>query len=329
MDALHLADIPREPLADSTTVYLSHSRYETYSTCGYRYYLQHEENWESKEEACALGFGNAVHAGCTTWLISTIKGFPCRPTEVFMKAWNDFCRTKAVDYGKVWTKEKLDETGIALVEAFVAWWPTSGLKLLIDAKGEPVVERKFKVKLPGNIIYTAIVDLMAVDANGRVLVLDIKTPAQLSMEGFALLNDQLLGYQIVADAFKHELGIDQVDGMGFIELHKVTVKDPPKKATSKPKIQPSVAPLEVAPRRSQARVKEWLQERKLVAADIRKRRFPRRPGDSFSSPCKLCGLYLLCAKSSRIGLVKREKRNSRQRVVLNANSQNASNTVPF
>lgn len=321
--------LPRTPLSEETVVYLSHSRSETYSTCPYNYYLQYEEHWVSHEEGCALGFGNAVHTGCAAFLISTVTNVPCDPVAIFETEWNKFCTTKVVDYGKQWTKEKLDETGVALVKAFMEWWPKSGLTVLVDLEGKPVVERKFRVKLPGNIQFTAILDIMARDEEGRVLVLDIKTPAQLSMEGFAQLNEQLLGYQIAAEAFKHELGIERVDRMAFIELHKVTVKEPPKKSTSKPKLQPSVAPVEFAERRSQAHVNDWIRERMMIAKDIRTRRFPRRPGDSFSSPCKMCSRYLLCAKGQKTGLEQRPYRRSRQRAVILSSQTIGADQVPF
>lgn len=303
--------LPRAPLPESTMVYLSHSRGESYTRCPFAYYLQYEEHWESDAEGCALGFGNAVHSGCAAFLISTITNAVCDPVAIFVAEWNKFCATKIVDFGKQWTKEKLDETGEALVKAFMEWWPTSGFTVLVDVKGDPVVERKFRVNLPGNIRYTAIIDLMARDAEGRVAVLDLKTPAQLAIEGFAQLSEQLLGYQIVADAHRDELGIKQVDRMAFIELHKVTVKPPPKKTTSKQPLQPRVAPVEFAERRSKGHVAAWIMERRKIADDLRSRRFPRRPGDSFSTPCSMCDRMLLCMTGDTTGLQKRPYRSSR------------------
>lgn len=323
-------DLPRKPLDESVRVYLSHSRSESYMSCPFNYYLEYEEGWVSNEEACALGFGSAIHTACAAYLISSITKVACDPVAVFVSEWNKFCRSKVVDYGKQWTKEKLDETGIALIKAFVAWWPTSGFTVLCCSKGNPIVERKFRIMLPGNIQYTAIVDLIARDAKGRVLVLDIKTPAQLSMEGFARLSDQLLGYQIVGDAFKADLGIEQIDGMGFIELHKVTVKDPPKKAGSKPKLQPSVAPVEIADRRPDSEVQEWILERRRIAQDIRTRRFPRRPGSSFNTPCSFCDRHVLCSSNRTTGLFKKPMARSRNKLVTaTQNAQAESELAPF
>lgn len=308
--------IPRKPLDESVRLFLSHSRSESYLSCPFNYYLEYEEGWVANEEACALGFGSAIHTACAAFLISTVTKVPCDPVAIFEAEWNKFCKSKVVDYGKQWTKEKLDETGVALVKAFVAWWPTSGFTVLCCSKGRPIIERKLRIRLPGNIQYTAIIDLMARDSKGRVLVLDIKTPAQLSMEGFARLSDQLLGYQIVADAFKNDLGIEQVDGMGFIELHKVTVKEPPKKAGSKPKLQPNVAPVEIADRRPDSDVQDWILERRRIAQDIRTRRFPRRPGSSFNTPCAMCKRHLLCTTQSTVGLCKRKPGPSRSTAVV-------------
>lgn len=314
---------PPIPLEDQPLVYLSHSTVELYQTCGHRYKLERVDLWRSMAEGCALGFGNAVHVACAEFLESTITRKNVKPVKVFLDEWNRFCNTKQVDFGKVWTKEKLDETGAALVEAFMNWWPTSGYTVLVDPKGKPVVERKFKIRLPGNIVYTAIIDLVARDAKGRVIVLDLKTPAQLSIEGFAELNEQLLGYQVVCDAHAGELGITQVDGMAFIELHKVTVKDPPKKPGSKQPLQPSVAPVEVAERRPNADVASWIKERMAIAQDIRNKRFPKRPGSSFSTPCKMCALYNLCRSSSTEGLYKAQPYRKKQ-VVMMSNASNES-----
>lgn len=290
-------------------VYLSHSARETYTTCPRQYWYKYIQRLSTKQVSCNLGFGNAVHAACAAYLFALISGKPVDPIGVFTWAWKKFQRKNDVDYGAKWTPEQLQKTGEALVQAFVDWWPTSGYTIILDVHGKPVVERRLRMRLPGNVIFTTVNDILALSPEGKVVILDIKTPAQLAIEGFALLNEQLLGYQVSGDAFAEELGIERVDQMGFLELHKVTVKDPPKKAGAKQPLQPRVIEPELADRRSDEDVADWMRETMAIANDIRNGRFPRRPGDSFSSACKMCSFYQACSRSDMTGLYVREKRS--------------------
>lgn len=290
-------------------VHLSHSARESYITCPKKYYYHYVKRLSSTKIGAQLGFGNAVHTACAVYLSATVTGAIVDPVSVFLREWKQFITcTATVTYGK-FTPESLEETGVALVKAFMEYWPTSGFTVIVDIHGKPVVERRLKLKLPGNVIFTTINDLLAITNEGLVAVLDLKTPAQLAIEGFASLSEQLLGYQVSGDAFAEELGIEQVDLMAFVELHKVTVKKPPKKADAKQPLQPRVAPVELVPRHSTEEVREWLQETASIANDIRAKRFPRRPGDSYNTPCGMCDFSNLCVKQSMEGLEVRKQRN--------------------
>lgn len=292
-------------------VYLSHSARECYLTCPKQYFYKYIQRWSTKKSSANLGFGTSVHAACAAFLISTVVVTPVLvdPIAVFNREWAKFQSTHDIDYGSRWNPDNLKEIGEALVRAFMQWWPTSGYSVVMDAKGKPVVERRLKMRLPGGVIFTTVKDILAMSAEGKVVVFDIKTPAQLAIEGFAMVNDQLTGYQVAGDTFADELGIEQVDAMAFIELHKVTVKEPPKKPGAQQPLQPRVVEPELAERHSQEEIVEWLQETSCIANDIRNKRFPRRPGDSFSSPCKMCDFAGMCLRGDKTGLYIREKRS--------------------
>lgn len=293
-------------------VYLSHSARECYLTCPRQYRYKYIDRMSTKKTSSNLGFGVAVHAACAAYLFATVVPTPITvdPIAVFNIEWKKFQENNDVDYGSRWNPENLKEIGEALVKAFMEWWPTSGFIVVVDAKGAPVVERRLRMRLPGGVIFTTVKDILVMRlADGKVGVVDIKTPAQLAIEGFAKVNDQLTGYQVSGDAFADELGIEQVDFMAFLELHKVTVKEAPKKADAKQPIQPRVVEPELAPRHSQEEIVEWLEETRCIANDIRNKRFPRRPGDSFSSPCKMCDFAGLCLNNDPAGLYVREKRS--------------------
>lgn len=283
-------------------VYLSHSKKSTMQVCGRMFKEKYILRREARAKSANLGFGSAIHSGCAAVLTGQILGVDVDPVPVFEQEWSEFTSKNAVAYSSLWSEEKLMATGRVLLQKFVEDWKTRGWTPAVDPDGNPLVELELKVKLPGNITFTAIIDAIVIDEHGRYLVLDFKTPAQAALEGFATLSDQLLGYQVAVDAFKDELGIPGVGGLVFYEMIKRPL---PKTARGE---GPKIHVEEPALPRSNDEVAEWIWEAQCVADDIRKERFSKRPMDSYNTPCSLCDFQKSCMGLGDADLVSKPSR---------------------
>lgn len=281
-------------------VYLSHSARQAYMSCARKYRYVHVDKLTTVEESSNLGFGSAVHKAVEVFLTRESTGKDIGdPIVAFQESWDSFCANHVVSFSSRWTKEKMEETGRMLVLKFMQDWQERGLIVVLDQDGRPVLERKLRIELPNAVIYTAVVDILAMTPEGQVVVIDVKTPGTQPFEGFALLSEQLIGYQIVMDAHKDGLNIEQIDARAFYELYKTPV--------SKRSEGPRVLPLETVPRASQEQVNEWLMETLAIADDIRDKRFPKRPGDAYASPCRMCEFIRLCTHGDMTGIKKRDE----------------------
>jgi hypothetical protein len=251
------------------------------------YKLRYVDRLERKIKTANLGFGDAIHQGASAVLTAQSFGLEADALPVFDGAWKDFV-AQPVEYSSIWSEEKFAQTGRALLEKFVEDWRTRGWTPVVDPDGNPIIEREFKVLLPGNITYIAIIDAVVRTADGKIIILDFKTPGSASMEGFASLSDQLLGYQVVINAHKATLGIERIDGLLFYEL----IKRPPSKSGRGE--GPTLHVDEPVPPRSDTDVAEWIQELQFVADDIRRGRFSKRPMDAYNTPCELCDFKNRC-----------------------------------
>lgn len=283
-------------------IYLSHSAREMYTTCGRKYKFAHVDRLESDTSDANLGFGGAVHRGCEVFLIHQSTGeFIADPIEEFHRRWNEFNDTHVVTFSSRWDRERMTEAGVVLIQKFMDDWIRNGLMVVLDVHGKPVLERRLRVELPDDVIYTAVLDVLAMTPDGRVIVIDIKTPGVKGFEGFTALSEQLLGQQVVVDAHAEELGVDRVDGRLFYNLYKVPVSKTGRGEG------PHVLPLHIVGRASDEDIADWISETIAIADDIRNGRFPKRPGDSFNTPCSMCtAFYGLCTTGDKTGLRKKK-----------------------
>lgn len=289
--------VPKSPIT------LSHSKKSVMQTCGRLYKLKYVDRLERAVKTANLGFGDAIHQGASAVLTAQSFGLDADPIPVFDGAWGEFV-AQPVEYSSIWSEEKFAQTGRILLAKFLEDWRARGWTPVVDPDGNPIIEREFKVLLPGNITYIAIIDAVVKTPDGKILILDFKTPGSAAMEGFASLADQLLGYQVVIEAHKQLLGIERVDGLLFYEL----VKRPPSKSGRGE--GPTIHVEEPVPPRSAIDIAEWVQELQCVADDIRRKRFSKRPMDSWNTPCGLCDFSKLCISQSMEGLHVRKNRYS-------------------
>lgn len=273
-------------------------------TCGRKYRYIYIDKLEKTVKSSNLGFGTSIHSGASAVLTAQAFGLECDPLPVFDLDWQAFT-AKPVEYSSIWSEEKMRETGRRLLKLFQDDWKERGWRPVMDRNGLPVVERELKIMLPGNIRYTAIIDAVVRTRENKIIVLDFKTPSTATMEEFQGLSDQLLGNQVVVDAHRAELDIEQVDGLLFYELIKRPI--PVKKLDGGPLIHVP----DITPRRSDEDIADWMQELQFVADDIRRKRFFRRPMDAFSTPCDLCDFRSKCLGKATSDIVVRPPREAK------------------
>lgn len=293
------------PVARNQVIRLSHSKKSVAQTCGYRFKLQYIDKLESKFRSANLLYGNAVHAGIAATLTAlALTGQMIDPIPAFQDYWDNGLRHSdyVTEFSSTWTPEGMKAAGELSLRRFMEDWRQRGWEVVIDAEGMPVIERELVVALPGDIVFKCILDALVRDAQGRIIVVDFKTPSDAAMDGFAELSDQLLGYQVACDAHAQSLAIPAVDGMVFYELIK---KNVPK--TSKG-TGPSIHVAEPAKRRPPERIAEWISEMQFVAEDIRRKRFNRRAADSYNTPCELCDFASACRSNDISGLRRQQWR---------------------
>ena len=287
-------------------VEMSHSRKTTMQRCGRAYRYKYVDRLDTKLKSATLGYGGCVHKGAAASLTAqAFSGVITDPTPVFEKAWNDYVAKNAIEYSKDWDEDEMRKTGCAVLLKFMEDWKDRGFEVVCDAEGMPVIERELRIRLPGNIIYIAILDALVRTPDGKIIVLDFKTPMQVSKPEFYMLSDQLLGYQVVCDAHAEALGIEKVDGALFYELTKVKI--PKQKSRGQ---GPQIHVTEVIPRRSQEDIDDWILENQFVANDIRNKRHTRRPTDSFDSSCLLCDFQKICSGRPDPNIFKKPQRRN-------------------
>lgn len=303
-------------------VQLSHSKKSVMQACGRAFRYKYIDRLGTHLTSANLGYGNAIHQGTSLTLTGqSISGQLSDPLPAFNVAWDEFVTTNAVGYSSNWDYDELKKTAEVVLSKFRKDWESRGWEPVVDIDGVPVIEREFKVLLPGNVIYTAIIDALVRTRDGLILVLDFKTPLNVSKAEFYEISDQLLGYQIVCEAHAAQLGITKVDGSVFYELTKVRVPKDKKSRGEGPKIHVT----DISPRRSDSDVHDWILETQFVAQDIRNKRFHRRTMDSYNSSCPLCDYSKHCRGVPDPNIFVRKGSSRSQPIVVPDDTQ----SIPF
>lgn len=293
----------QQPLIGTRSgITMSHSRKQCMTTCGQKYKLAYIDRLETDARSANLGFGGAIHTAIAAYLTAQAFGAIIDPKEVFDREWGEFT-TGDVSYSSVWDEEKLTATGHRSLEVFLEDWALRGWTPVMDINGLPVIERQLEVRLHNGVKYLVIIDAIVRDQQGKVIVLDFKTPAAASPVGFSGLSDQLMGAQVAAEAHKDVLGIEQVDGLVFYELLKKSIPKTARGEGPKAHVETPTLP------RSQDDINDWISELGFLVSDIQQKRFAKRPMDSFNTPCQLCDFLKKCTFGSDPALRKKPDRN--------------------
>jgi hypothetical protein len=302
-----IKQIPLKIVERLEPVYLSHSSGTLYEVCPRKYQHRYKQRLESRETSVNLGFGSAIDEGASAFVVGHALGVHVDPVPIFESAYEQFCASHIVAYStKFESKDDIMAVGRLLLQRFMAKWLETGYVAVLDPDGKPLVQVELKVNLPGSVVFTAIMDVIVITPQGKVLVVDIKTPSQASDVVFHELSNQLTGYQLSVDVHKERLGIDHIDGVAFMELIKRPI--PKSNRGAGPEV---LTPMEF-PVRPLEDIEDFVQSRVWIAEDIRRGRFPKRSLDAYNTPCgDMCEFTNFCTKKTKDGLVVRPPRNQK------------------
>jgi len=278
-------------------------------TCGYAYKTYYNDHLEAAVKNISLVFGDCVHRSITGWIIDCANGNPgMPPVERFNILFFEETRKHPLSYPDKWTEADFRACGQVMIARFVEWWNDSGYVPLMGPQG-PWVERMLTAKLGGpgilpnfpsvQIELYGTPDIIALNRDGEVHDLDLKTTAAEYDPMFILNSDQLITYDILMDANKQPLGIDGVDGKSFIQLVR-------RKVSTRGGKGPTIEVPEPTPRASDERIAEFKRKVIDVAEDILRERFHRKSHSAFNSPCGMCDARDLCTKGDMSGLTHRQ-----------------------
>jgi CRISPR/Cas system-associated exonuclease Cas4 (RecB family) len=280
---------------------ISPSRITKYMDCPRQYYYAYEMGIQQQSMPAALPFGKACHEGIEYFLREQASAGDVNVDDVvdtFNIAWTSALEEQAMHFSAGWSPEELAETGRSLMAQFPDYWDRQQLVPVFDNHGEPMIEKHLTGKIGGRTCQ-CVIDLVALNADGEVVVVDWKTPAQQSPKGFEDISDQLTLNLELLSLNLSSLGLEglAIGGAGYAELLKRKV---PKKG-SKGAGPHILDPVFAAPRSPELR-QDFFDRLNLVAEGIANKRFPRNPRMAYNSPCQMCDFRDYCIRGDTEGL---------------------------
>lgn len=281
--------------------------------CPAAYDFQYEQGITTDAISVNLPFGTAVHSGSTGWIEADALGKHFDPVEAFKADWKRALDNEILSFPSDKDPDDYEKIGVQLCESFPDAWKESGLTVLIDPQGQPVVERRLQSRIAPGILLSGTPDVLAVNEDFDVVVPDIKTPAQASLPFFATASEQLTAYQLMAEDEKNKalLGIDRVDRLGFLEGIKRKV---PKTKSGK---GPTWEQLQTVSRHSNAQVNDLVQKALELKRNRDRGYFPKRPRMAFNTPCAMCDFRNWCHYGDPTGLVWKKQKKAEAAVAEN------------
>jgi len=266
-----------------------------YETCPHQYFLEEVLRIRPVHKAANLVFGGVVHRVVEETFRHTLLGQPFDAVVLFQQSWQAAREAGGIGYSATQSPESLTETGAALVGQFAREWREWGWWPALDGQNQPLIERKFHVELTAGLVYVGKCDLLALNGDGILACLDLKTPSSATDPDWLATADQLTGYQLLLDAHAGALEIPPIQRLGLIELIK-------RKVTKTGK-GPEVCPPVTVARRPASVLDAYRQKVVWIAEDIDRQRFPKRGLAAHNSPCGLCAVKGLCQHDDVEGLV--------------------------
>lgn len=222
------------------TPHLSHSRIQRYLHCPEQYRLYYVEGLRPRAPSASLVFGQVVHQA-----LADLFAHGVDPIESFQRAWHAL-REIELSYTKRDTWDSLRVAGELLLEAFVT-------KAAARIGEVSAVERRFELLLSEvELPFVGFLDLVA-ELDGVPTVVDFKTTATAFRPHEVTLSDQLSAYRLAEPDVSHIALCVLVRGKApRIDWHEG--------------------------RRSPEELEDYLDKVHLVAGEIARQRFYKRPG---------------------------------------------------
>ena len=270
--------------------------------CPSSYDRQYLQGVRTEATSINLPFGTAVHDASTGFLEAEHFGRKFDPETVFMESFESKLEASIIEVSSMRSIKDYVEIGRRLVGDFPAAWENTGLTILLDKEGNPVIERRLKAQVAPGVILTGTPDIAALDDEGDVAVVDIKTPAQISDPLFLWASDQLTSYQILLEHNADLIGLDGVQKLGFFEGVKRKVP-----VTGKGR-GPTWEPMTLGLSRNDAAKHELVEKILEIKRNRDRGYFPRRSRMAYNTPCTMCDFRHWCLTGDTDGLVFPEQR---------------------
>lgn len=268
---------------------ISANRIITADNCMRSVYYRYVLGITQEVKAANLAFGSAIDAACTIYLEAHTMGQPIPDLEeVFSAEWESETKCE-VDYSSTQTPTKFSNMGRAMILNFKKAWEQTGLNVFIMPDGKPALQVKLESQLNSKIHLVGYLDLIAMSDMGLVYVIDLKSAAASYGHEFTEQSDQLTVYQTLMESNAGMLGIDGVDGLGFMCMLKKT--------------NPVVEAPHIVKPRTPAQLAEFRQKCDWFYQDYTQGRFPKSAKHAYNSPCGLCNFKDLCTYGDTEGLV--------------------------
>lgn len=268
---------------------LSANKIITADTCARMMYYRYILGIKSSVKAANLAFGSAVDEACMTYLLAISIGHRVPDLEsVFFDKWESETDGE-VSYSSTQTPKKLVDMGKKMVSSFAEAWEKSGLMVLIMPDGSPALQLKLSHKFSDSLGLMGYLDLLAMNDDGEIIVIDLKTAAATYGELFLWQSDQLTTYQVLVDANRQYLGIDKVDKLGFMCMLK--------------RVTPIVEQPKIIPARTSSDIAEFHQKCKNLERNFSQGCFDKASRHAFNNPCEMCDYKQLCTFGDTEGLI--------------------------
>jgi len=174
------------PLRDAdATITVSPSQVEKFATCPLRWLL--ETSGGTRGASAAQGLGNLIHE------LAALSADPELATaDALLPRLED--ALARMDLGGPWTTRRERERARSMLASFLVWLDAGGRRELVG------VELPFSVEVDGRAKLTGRVDRLERDADGRLVVIDLKTGRTPARGDDLARHPQLGAYQLAAQA---------------------------------------------------------------------------------------------------------------------------------
>ena len=286
----------------------SSSSISCYQECPRKFYYRYVRKIRAAVTSVNLIFGGAVHAAAEVFLKAVAVGNQIDHDdlmEAYTREWDKRAEHEEISYSTTMNPEDTEPTAARILELFPQEWEKTGLRVLVDPQGNPMVEQHFKMDSPYSA--QAYIDVIALTPADEVAVIDLKTPStpiqEDLVEDFTSVSPQLKDYEIAVRENPERLGGRKVQKVGFMELIKRRIPKGKGKG-------PQVLPPTLVPAHTDRELNERVAEVQWVNWDIAEGKFFKRPMAAYNTPCGMCEYRGYCARGDTEGLVIPEEKQS-------------------